>query len=170
MKVEVIDNFEGFLVLEDEWNSLLENSQNDVVFLRHEWFRCWWETFGKNNQLFIISVKDGGELVGIAPLMISRDVFRGFPVRKLSFIKDDNSAHADFISLKGNEETIQAIVRYLKENKHLWDVAVLESILNKSNTFEYLKKNLEREGLFFGEKKELASPYIKVNSDWESFF
>ncbi len=105
MDIEVISEYKNFISLEEEWNSLLEKCPNENVFLRHEWFRCWWEAFGKNKQLYIILVKDTGKIIGIAPLMISKDNYRGFPVKKLSFIKDDNTAHADFIIPERKKES-----------------------------------------------------------------
>lgn len=171
MKVELITKFEDFLHLEDAWNNLLEKSQNDIVFLRHEWFRCWWEAFGKNKTLFIVLLKnEESEIIGIAPLMISKDKLRGLPVRKLSFIRDDNAAHVDFIFTDRKKEALKRTFQYLKENKNLWDVAILESILKESDSCMILPDILAYNGLFFSLKEQHSSPFISLTSDWDTYF
>lgn len=171
MKAEAVTKFEDFLRLEDVWNNLLEKSQNDIVFLRHEWFRCWWEAFGKNKNLFIVLLKnEESEIIGIAPLMISNDKFRGLPVRKLSFIADDNAAHNDFISADKKEEILKRIFQHLNENKSLWDVAILDRILKESDTYVILSNILAYNGFFFNIKGQHSSPFISIASDWDNYF
>lgn len=170
MKVEVVTNFDDFLSLECDWNGLLERSSHDTIFLRHEWFRCWWEAFGKGKQLFVLLIKDKGEIIGIAPLMKSKERFRGMPIRKIGFIKDDNAAHADFILAEKKKEVIGSIIQYLKENKNLWDMVILDSILKESDSYRVLHDVLENTDLFFNTKSEHSSPFISITSDWDTYF
>jgi len=83
MEVEVITNFSEFLALEGIWNDLLKHSDNDTVFLTHEWFRCWWLGYGDGKQLFILLVKNKGEVIGIAPLILTPGwILLPWPARK----------------------------------------------------------------------------------------
>ena len=88
MMVDEVKDFSSFLALEKEWNSLVERSQDDTIFLRHEWFKCWWNAYGAEKELLILLVKEDGELIGISPFMISKVRFRGFPIKKISFIEN----------------------------------------------------------------------------------
>jgi hypothetical protein len=58
-----------------EWNDLLKESVSDTPFLRHEYQRGWWEHRGggewQNAQLILISAREDGKLIGIAPLFIA---------------------------------------------------------------------------------------------------
>ena len=71
MKVEIIQDRNKFRNMSLEWNSLLEKSNVFSVYLSWEWLYTWWEIFGKtqNWELFIVTVRENGELVGIAPFI-----------------------------------------------------------------------------------------------------
>ena len=96
--ISKVSNFHGFLSLEQEWNSLLKRSVSNSIFLSHEWFKCWWEAYGGEYELFILLCKDEGRLIGISPLMMSKDRLRGFPVKKISFIESSIN-HSTFIGM-----------------------------------------------------------------------
>ena len=57
----------GFEVLAEEWNDLLHRSAADILFLTLEYQRTWWHILGEG-EVSILAVRDGGELVGVAPL------------------------------------------------------------------------------------------------------
>jgi len=170
MQIETITKFEDFLSLETIWNNLVEESENDTVFLRHEWFKCWWLGFGKNKQLFVLLVKDEGRIIGIAPLMIERTHYRGFPVRKIGFIKDDNAPHADFILTKKKEECLEVMFNYLKENEDKWDIIDLRNVPEDAFSCAFLPKILDRNKLLSGIREGLHSPFISINSDWHTYY
>ncbi len=72
-----------FFSIQYQWNQLLKESDNDNIFLTWEWVYTWWEVFGGESELFIITVKnDKGDLIGIAPLHIKKtnpgDISMGF--------------------------------------------------------------------------------------------
>ena len=64
MITEEVKDFNEFLNLEEDWNRLLKKSSFNTVFLSHEWFKCWWQAYGKDKQLFIITVTEDKELIG----------------------------------------------------------------------------------------------------------
>jgi len=170
MKIETITKFEDFLSLETIWNNLVEKSENDTLFLRHEWFKCWWLGFGKNKQLFVLLVKDEGSIIGIAPLMIERTHYRGFPVRKIEFIENSNSPRVNFILTKKKEECLEAVFNYLKENKDKWDIIDLRNVPEDTFICGSLPEVLDRNKLLSGIRKGLHSPFISVNSDWHTYY
>ena len=75
LEIEIIEDFDRFLELEPVWNKTLTKSDIDIPFLTFEWFECWWRWYENDNALFIILVKEGEEILGIAPLMIKRIKF-----------------------------------------------------------------------------------------------
>ena len=56
----------------NEWNALLSESITDVPFLRYEYLDAWWSTRGGGEwpqaELALVSARENGRLVGIAPL------------------------------------------------------------------------------------------------------
>ena len=161
-----IVDFNQFLSLEREWNTLEQKNPN--VFLRHEWFKSWWMAYGNHKKLWILLVKENNELIGIAPLMLSKTLFRFFPVRRIEFIKNDESPRCDFL-YKDREKTIKKIIDYLiSYNK--WDLVTLEGIPEDSKTPELLKRYCSERKLDILIKPSLNSPFLNINTDWKTFY
>ena len=59
-----------------EWNDLLSHSISNVPFLRHEYLSAWWKTRGGGEwpqaRLLLLSAREGDNLLGIAPLFLSK--------------------------------------------------------------------------------------------------
>src|ERR1022692_2078954 len=72
LRVETIADFDSFVDAKPAWDRLVEKANVGHPFLTHDWIRTWWECFGGERELKILMVRRDGELVGIAPLMISR--------------------------------------------------------------------------------------------------
>jgi len=170
VNITKIDNFNDFLALEKAWNQTLEKSPSDTVFLTHEWFRCWWQAYGGENRLFILLVEDEGEIIAVAPLMISKERYRGFPVKRVGFIENNNSPKSDFIILAKDKECLSLIVNYLRKNKNLWDILFLNNIPRESRTTDILPQLFVEKGILFGIRDGTSSPYITINSDWQNYY
>ncbi len=169
--IEVITEYKDFLALGDSWNHLLEKSSSDSVFLTFEWMQAWWKAFGKDKQLLVLLVKDSqGNLSGIAPLMLSREKILGLTLRKLSFIYNNNSSSADFLISAERENTLQAIIAYLKDKRNHWDIMELQNIPLESPNYQILIDHLRKEALVFGIKDGLRSPFIPIKPGWQGYF
>ena len=65
-------------------------------FVLPEWLRVWWSEFGSTPELYLCSVRQRNELIGIAPLMVKAD--------SASFIGGTNVCdYLDFIVTAGKE-------------------------------------------------------------------
>lgn len=171
INIEVITDFTDFKKMKSPWNELEESSKSeDMVFLTHAWFDCWWQSYSKNCNLFIIVAKDANKIVGIAPLMIRKILFRGIPVRLLSFIDNGNSAHNNFIIDSSNRyEILETIINYLMRKKYKWDILELKRIPPESENFQMLRKALSSNYILWAEKEGTKAPYLKINSSWQCF-
>ena len=107
--VEVVSDLDGLLRLQPAWDELLEDADLDHPFLSHEWVRTWWECFGAGRELQVLLVKDGGRLVGIAPLMRSRERMYGLQVRRLGSLYNPHVPRSGFIVARGAEGVTAAI-------------------------------------------------------------
>lgn len=89
-KAEVIENWESFLCLENEWNPLLRESRANIIFLTWEWVHAWYSVVGKSASPFVIVVRDPvGTLVGLAPLYFTEYRFlHTLPYRVLRIVAD----------------------------------------------------------------------------------
>lgn len=170
MNIERITNFEDFLALEPVWNRLLEQSSSEHICLTFEWIKSWWLAFGRSKQLFILLFRNSGqEIVGIAPLMKTRSIYLGLPVRKIAFIYDDNSSRMDFIISENKEIFLERIIAYLAKNRHQWDIVELQNIAEESPNYPVLAAELKYKNRLFLIKRGLVSPFIRIETSWEEF-
>jgi CelD/BcsL family acetyltransferase involved in cellulose biosynthesis len=107
-----------------EWNSLYQQSAPRNPFLSGEWTQAYLETVGRDTELFVVAVRSGGRLIGVAPLRIeSRGGFR-----VLRFITEDRSDYLGFLCAKGFPAVAQELVNTILAHSRQWDVALLEHL------------------------------------------
>ena len=130
MTLRVVQDLTSFLRLQNEWNSLLSESDGNTIFLTWEWLYEWWNTYAPRQRLWVLTARESsGRLLGIAPLYLSRVWLLGcLPVKVVRFIGDHSgdSEYLDFIAARNvGTEVRQHFLAYLSEQQHLWDVFVL---------------------------------------------
>lgn len=72
LEAEWIKDDGKFSQLRGEWNKLYEKSERACIFQSFTWNYTWWKHFGKGRELAILCIRENGELVGIAPMMVKR--------------------------------------------------------------------------------------------------
>lgn len=174
-RVEKITGREEFESLAPQWNALLERSAANTIALTHEWLTTWWDVFGENRELFILLVREGKNLIGIAPLLKRRVSSFGLGVTRLEFLASGEdeadeicSDYLDFICERGREnDAIESIFRYLDEAKNEWDELLLKEIIGTSPSIELMRAHGEKAGM----KCEVSSigeaVYIPLEEGWE---
>jgi len=74
-KLEVYEDASAFEALRAEWNTLLERSATNVLFLTWEWQWAWWKSFGSNKSLRLLVLRDeNGYASAIIPLFVQDTV------------------------------------------------------------------------------------------------
>jgi len=61
---------ESFATLNLYWREKKYNLKWDSIFVLPAWLQVWWQTFGSGAELYLRAVWHGGEIIGIAPLLI----------------------------------------------------------------------------------------------------
>jgi CelD/BcsL family acetyltransferase involved in cellulose biosynthesis len=56
-----------------EWDALAATNTVRTIFQSHAWHRAWWEVHGEQHELALLEAREGGRLVGIAPLVVDRE-------------------------------------------------------------------------------------------------
>ena len=70
IRVECIETAWGLTTLRPQWNGLLRASTADGPFLTWEWMWAWWTHLREHAALHIVTVRHGGQLIAIAPLIL----------------------------------------------------------------------------------------------------
>lgn len=168
MKLLVIKTPAEFSKIKEEWNELLEHTDSDSLFLRHEWLSNWWRCYGKNNELFILLLREQDVLVGAAPLMLGKSRVRGFPVWRISFAGDSAWTVGDFLARDGREEITQFFLEYLMTQS--WDVIELRNIPQESRNNCIIDQFLDQKAIKHTHKYSANSPFVNAAESWDVFY
>jgi CelD/BcsL family acetyltransferase involved in cellulose biosynthesis len=135
----MINSYNDLLSLEDVWNNVLQHCEHSV-FSNFEWISTWWKYYGIDRKLMILLAEDKGEVIGIAPLMLSVYSMYGSRKGKIEFIAKSNSDYSDFMITNKSEECLDLFFKYLKSIPDNWDFARLENIPEESKNLAYFKE------------------------------
>ena len=131
LKVRLTESRSDIPLTRELWNALADRSTASTVFQTWEWFDAWWSSFGAGHHLYFLSVHDGADVVGFAPLMMIRGRLR---VRQLEFVGSPNADYQDFVDPDRRSETSSAICRFLHAERRNWDMLVLRNLPADSPT------------------------------------
>jgi len=98
---------ESFDSIANYWQDARSCLKWDCVFVLPGWLKAWWKSFG-SDDLCLLSVRDGDEVIGIAPLQITG--------KEAHFIGDsDVCDYLDFVIAPGREaDFFDAVLGYLR--------------------------------------------------------
>ncbi len=157
--------------LERDWDALLDRSDASV-FQSFEWLRTWWRHFGarrRGARLHVLTVRDGGLLVALAPLFVETTRLLGIaPFRRLLFLGHRDSDYLDVLAARGREaEAADAIAARLAERRSCFDVAVLEETPDRSRVGPLLAAALARRGFRVSRAPDSPCPRTALARTWE---
>ena len=169
LTIEEVGTEEEFLSLEPVWNDVVQRSDMDHPFFTFEWLSTWWKAFGKNKELFILLVKDGAEIIAIAPLMKVRMKWRGMPVSAVSLMTNEHSYRSGIIIGKNDERIGTAIVDHLQASACRCDIMKFDLIPQDSLSYKILRDALELKEVAYVEMRSSHSPYIAITGSWDDY-
>jgi CelD/BcsL family acetyltransferase involved in cellulose biosynthesis len=162
LQVEVISDTARFDAIGAEWDSLVERAGVERMFVSHTWVRTWWEAFGQGRQLHIITVRAGGELVAVAPLMRTRSGVYGLKVNSIESIYNPHTPRYDFIIAADDDQRVyRRIWHELAENSDC-DMVLLAQVPEDSRTIPVVQKLAQDDGWLTGQWTPQPSPYIRL--------
>ncbi len=152
-KISIIDSFSDWEKLSQACNELLMKSTSNTIFLTWEWLFSWAESFlTENRKLFILSVFQGDELIGIAPWYIEHASLTVFPFKKIKFLgtPEAGSDYLDVFVKKGKEKDVaHSIYDFLfKEVPSKWDCLMLHDVPCNSLFLLHFSDRIEEEGKY----------------------
>jgi CelD/BcsL family acetyltransferase involved in cellulose biosynthesis len=168
--VEVVSDYAALLGLKPAWDELVEEAGIEHPFLGHEWICTWWESFGTGKELCVLLVRDGGKLVGIAPLMRSETRMYGLRVRRLGTLYNPHVPRSDFIVAGPVQLACRALWRHLRDAERGWDVLELCQLPPGARALDELPALARADGFLTGTWCAPGSPYLPVAGSWDDYF
>ncbi|HVG18470.1 MAG TPA: GNAT family N-acetyltransferase [Blastocatellia bacterium] len=162
-----------FYSIKDEWDQLLDESDQRAYFLRWAWNFTWWRSFKPaNSRLFIIALRDGDQkLIGLAPFYWRQRTTAGIDhIREVLFLGTgiflQTSESLDIIARRGCERSVaMSVADFLRRNSD-WDQLWLNEVPSSSTVLPHLRRAL-------GARAQVAvcnrARYIDARTDWETF-
>jgi len=134
-----------------QWEDLLSSYPLSTTFSTWEWLSAWWRAFGGNQELLVIGAFNfESRLIGLLPLSITRVTVGGFLPLKLLRLMSDGSQDSDNLDLPIRpgleDEVTSCFMKYLKENKPLWDICQLNTMPSSSPMGATLTRQLTNGG------------------------
>jgi hypothetical protein len=109
--------------LEAEWEELYAASPAATPFQSWAWLYSWWEVYGERYEPCAITVRSGGELVGLAPLARERRTGR------VLLMGTGPSVYLDVLAREGEEAAVvRAVAERLRDELRPWEVADLQHL------------------------------------------
>jgi CelD/BcsL family acetyltransferase involved in cellulose biosynthesis len=168
-RVELVSDYSEFLALEEAWNDTVSRAGVTHPFLRHEWVRTWWDSFGAGSELHVLVVTVDDEIAAIAPLMRESLVMYGVPVRCIRLIQNDHTPRADLIVASHREESYRAVWNSLRDGRSAWDVVQLNQLESGSATSAAFLSHAAANGCPTGVWKSSDSPYLTLLDTWDQY-
>lgn len=172
MRVIIIDTKSDLLRIKNRWDDLLNEANCNFPYYSWTWYERWWEYFGNENELFIITVEDSnGKLAAIAPLMKRESTLRGFKISEICFM-DNGIGPRNRIFFKNEShglKAVNAIFEYFLSHSSNWDIINLESIDDEIPFLDEINDYILELGLFAINSVDKKSPFLEFNGDFKSF-
>lgn len=171
MDFSLFDHFPASLAA--EWDALVERSHANGPFLRFGYQKIWWEYRGGGEwpvaDLLLITARENGRLVGIAPLFYTPD-YQG----KACLMIVGSIEVSDYLDLIAEPQDMPAfaagLLAFLKTaNLPEWQGLDLFNILDSSPSLAALRDAAVLQGWKTEENRAYHCPNILMPGDWETY-
>jgi CelD/BcsL family acetyltransferase involved in cellulose biosynthesis len=159
--VAVAETVDAFAALEKDWDALYDRSGRANPFLSYAWARACFDEEGGGAEPFILTLRRGGQLIGVAPLCIERRL--GF--RVLRFIAEGRSDYLAFLCEPETNSVERRLLAELTNFAKAWDLLVLR---NLAEPFTSLHRAGKPGELRWHQVRWSSSAYCRWDGDWES--
>ena len=118
----------SFQDIETDWESVLQDSPADTLFLTHQWQKVWWDTFGDGKAMCGFSYPTDGGVAAIASLVKAGNT--------ISFMgNQDTFDYNDFLIRPGHEDGFYQTLLECMDNQDFQNMSLF-SLRDSSPTLE----------------------------------
>lgn len=173
-----------FKDLKSSWNKLVGIAGADV-FQLHEWQYSWWNMFGSNNDLHIITYWLENELVAVLPFFIQNKKLSRFRfIRSIQLIGSHittakggilpvNKAFGGYLDIIVHPDHVPAIqteILKLMKEMNLWvDQIVLDEVPQHSLLVHCFSELNEQKTWSFKQTNASSCSHCLIDSDWDLY-
>lgn len=137
-----------------EWDQLAVASSPSTVFQTQAWHQAWVDAFGEEHELLLFAAREGGQLVGVAPLCMANN-------RAVRFIGHGSSDYMDLLVAPGRGDVREALWRHVLDAARGWRRLELRCLQADSPSIAALRSLPARGQL----SPPTSCPSLRVSSD-----
>ena len=168
IEIKLIKEQENFKSIEKHWNQLLEKSPVRSAFLTWTWLYSWWQTYGTDKKLWIVSVWENGNLTGLAPLMLETRK-KGFsPLNVLVNIGTPQTDAGGFLFNQDTPHVVNKMIEFILSEKSEWDLLEINTLLSAGQERFALTQMMNSKEVFI-RIEENEHYFVPLTEDWDSF-
>jgi CelD/BcsL family acetyltransferase involved in cellulose biosynthesis len=182
LTTRILDEIGEAEAMRAEWSALVLRAPRGELVLTPAWLLAWWREFGRGDglKLRMVTFRDGGTLVGLAPLSLRLVLHRrAIPVRRLALLatgeEEQHEICSDYVGVlcdAGYEEAIaQALARLVVEDRALgrWDELLMPAMSSEDPAVEQLRGAFEAAGAQVSVAETGRCPYVALPKTWEEY-
>ena len=147
LKTALITSAQDFLSLRPDWNELVSRMEFPEIFYSWEWNWFYYQHFRDRSPLVLVTVRQSGRLVGLAPMcLIQRPAFGGtVRVRVLETIVGNLADYRNWLvdHTAHRWRVVQEIVGALAQSATDWDVLEMRQVPCRDITIFQMLSALE---------------------------
>ncbi len=125
---QTIDSTDAIAELARDWRRLTTGTYHDAPFFQPEWCAATANSFFPDAVPNILTVRSGGELVGVLPLLRSRALRRGVPLRTLRSISSPHSCRSDMIVGAGSRSEVARAAWSALRRDPWWQAIAIDEV------------------------------------------
>jgi CelD/BcsL family acetyltransferase involved in cellulose biosynthesis len=122
--VEELNRIEDLAAVRDAWEAIYRVTPGAMFFQSLPWLEAYWRHFGAGQTLRVFVERDGGEVVGIVPLVVRRERTRLGTLRFLTYPLDYWGSFYGPIG-RDPQRSLAAALAQVRHTKQAWDVIEL---------------------------------------------
>jgi CelD/BcsL family acetyltransferase involved in cellulose biosynthesis len=145
-----------------EWERLYEADDQATPFSSSEWARAWWPHWAGSGSLFAVLVRDGPDVVGLAPLVLGRRR----PFRVLTELGRPPANYWDVLCRPEGRTAIGALaLAAVRASSDEWHALLLGGLRSGSGT----ESALLASGLRLRRRRPTPYPGIELPSSFDEY-
>lgn len=161
---KIASTIEALGLAEKGWNALAAESPTKSVFQTYQWLSSWEKIFKNECEPWCISVEDVSGIVGVAPLMITKEFVSK---RVVKFLGDGRADYCDFLYAGHGPGVLENIFEHVFAAEDRWDAIELNSIPAESPTIARVQTICRNYGYRVLQRDLYPGPALQINGHAE---
>jgi CelD/BcsL family acetyltransferase involved in cellulose biosynthesis len=161
MRTELVSGGDVEAVL-DEWAVVHAADPHATPFVSPGWARAWMRHWAPRARPWVLLVRDGSRLAGVAPLSLQRIG----PLRLLGMLGKEPGDYWDVVAAPADRAAVSAAVaEELVRRRREWDAGILSCLVPDSATAGAFSSA----GLHIMHRPGVACPAIALPATWDGY-